>query len=99
MSGSEAIVNKKERVYKNSKRRYFDEDDRQRTSSSSIFTIIFYGNNAMEFHRVINKIESASLKETCYELINNGLLLPYANGIYPEITFSDVEPIEPDYDV
>jgi len=99
MSGSEEIMNKKERFYKNSKRRYSDEDDRQRTSSSSINNIIFYGNSAMEFHRVINKIESAFIQETCFELITNGLLLPDANGIYPETTFSEVEPIEPDYDL
>ena len=99
MSGSEEIVNKKERFYKNSKRRYSDEDDRQRTSSSSINNIIFYGNSAMEFHRVINKIESAFIQETCFELITNGLLLPDANGVYPETTFSEVEPIEPDYDL
>ena len=94
MIGSEEIVNKKERFYKNSKRRYSDEDDRQRTSSSSINNIIFYGNSAMEFHRVINKIESAFIQETCFELITNGLLLPDADRIYPEI-----EPIKPDYDL
>ena len=53
----------------------------------------------MEFHRVINKIESAFIQESCYELIKNGLLLPDANGIYPETTFNEAEPIEPDYNV
>ena len=51
----------------------------------------------MEFHRVINKIESAFIQEICYELITYGLLLPDANGIYHETTFSEVEPTEPDY--
>ena len=99
MSESEEIVNEKERFFRNSKRRYFDEDDRQRTSSNSINNILFYGNSAMEFHRVINKIESAFIQESCYELIKNGLLLPDANGIYPETTFNEAEPIEPDYNV
>ena len=99
MSESEEIVNEKERFFRNSKRRYFDEDDRQRTSSNSINNILFYGNSAMEFHRVINKIESAFIQESCYELIINGLLLPDANGIYPETTFNEAEPIEPDYNV
>ena len=53
----------------------------------------------MELHRVINKIESAFIQESCYELIKNGLLLPDANGIYPEMTFNEAERIEPDYDV
>ena len=81
MSESEEIVNEKERFFRNSKRRYFDEDDRQRTSSNSINNILFYGNSAMEFHRVINKIESAFIQESCYELIKNGLLFPDANGL------------------
>jgi hypothetical protein len=41
--------------------------------------ILFYGNSAVEFH---SAIESAFIQESCYELINNGLLLPAANGIY-----------------
>jgi len=72
MSGSEETVNENERFFRNSKQRYVDEDDRQRTSSNSISIILFYGNSAMEFYRVINKIESALIQESCYELINNG---------------------------
>ena len=83
------------RKFKNSKRRYFDEDERQRTSSNSINNIIFYGNSAMEFHRVINKIESALFKNRD----TDGILLPDTNGMYHDTTFNEAEPIEPDYDV
>ena len=54
--------------------------------------ILFYGNSAMEFR------QSAFIQESCYELISNGNLVPDMNGVYPENTFNEVEPIEPDYD-
>ena len=60
--------------------------------------ILFYGNSAMEFRQSMERLESAFIQESCYELISNGNLVPDANGVYPENTFNEAEPIEPDYD-
>jgi hypothetical protein len=42
--------------------------------------------------------QSAFIQESCFELVSNGNLVPDANGLYPENTFNEAEPIEPDYD-
>ena len=60
--------------------------------------ILFYGNSAMEFRQSVERLESAFIQESCYELISNGNLVPDADGVYPENTFNEAEPIEPDYD-
>ena len=60
--------------------------------------ILFYGNSAMEFRQSLERLESAFIQESCYELISNGNLVPDINGVYPENTFNEVEPIEPDHD-
>ena len=60
--------------------------------------ILFYGNSAVEFRQSLERLESAFIQESCYELISNGNLVPDINGVYPENTFNEVEPIEPDYD-
>ena len=59
---------------------------------------LFYGNSAMEFRQSMERLESAFIQESCFELISNGNLVPDANGVYPENTFNEAEPIEPDYD-
>ena len=45
----------------------------------------------------MERLESAFIQESCYELTSNGNLVPDINGVYPENTFYEVEPIEPDY--
>jgi hypothetical protein len=52
----------------------------------------------MEFRQSVERLESAFIQESCYELISNGNLVPDADGVYPENTFNEAEPIEPDYD-
>ena len=42
--------------------------------------ILFYGNNAMEFRQSLERLESAFIQESCYELISNGNLVPDING-------------------
>jgi hypothetical protein len=52
----------------------------------------------MEFRQSLERLESAFIQESCFELASNGNLVPDANGLYPENTFNEAEPIEPDYD-
>jgi hypothetical protein len=52
----------------------------------------------MEFRQSLERLESAFIQESCFELVSNGNLVPDANGLYPENTFNEAEPIEPDYD-
>jgi hypothetical protein len=61
--------------------------------------IIFHGNSAMEFRQVVDRLDSAFREEACFDLISNEGLDPDEDGLFPETTFDDVKPVEPDYDL
>ena len=106
MSESEDKSNKKYQHGKVFKKRFnFKDHYKYKNNSSSNVSvrpsnsqIIFYGNSAMEFRQSLERLESAFIQESCFELVSNGNLVPDANGLFPENTFNEAEPIEPDYD-
>jgi hypothetical protein len=106
MSETEDKSNKKYQHGKVFKKRFnFKDHYKYKNNSSSNLSvrpsnsqIIFYGNSAMEFRQSLERLESAFIQESCFELVSNGNLVPDANGLYPENTFNEAEPIEPDYD-
>jgi len=106
MSESEDKSSKNYQHVKVFKKRYnFKDHYKYKNNSSSNVSvrpsnsqIIFYGNSAMEFRQSLERLESAFIQESCFELVSNGNLVPDANGLYPENTFNEAEPIEPDYD-
>ena len=106
MSETEDKSNKKYQHGKVFKKRFnFKDHYKYKNNSSSNLSvrpsnsqIIFYGNSAMEFRKSLERLESAFIQESCFELVSNGNLVPDANGLYPKNTFNEAEPIEPDYD-
>ena len=104
MSESEDKSNKKYQHGKVFKKRFnFKDHYKYKNNSSSNVSvrpsnsqIIFYGNSAMEFRQSLERLESAFIQESCFELVSNGNLVPDANGLFPENTFNEAEPIEPD---